>query len=168
MRLIDYTYLQEGLAIISVPNPTSDSGLGRIAEINALIDFVQPQVLKQIMGDTMYDAFMADMAAAPIETRWSNLANQIRNSTTKTSLLVNFVYIEWKRYSNSMSTEHGDYSPQEANMMLMQDWTKNVNIYNNGIDLLEDLYDWIILNVATYPEFEEQGYEFDKLNRFGI
>jgi len=168
-RLIDYTYFQSGYCVIPIYDTTSDIGVAQTAELNAMIDRVQRRILREYLGDDLYDDFMTGLAQSTIATKWTNLKNAIANSSTKASFLTYFVYLEYKNHSNSISTQVGDMKPSEANMVMWEDWSKNANIWNIGMDLWDEFIDWLEDNYVTNGyDMTDIGSEPERINRLGI
>jgi hypothetical protein len=168
-RLIDYTYFQSGMCVIPTYDATSDVGVAQIAELNAIIDKVQRRILREYLGDDLYDAFMTGLGTVPIPTKWSTLKAAIVDSTNKESFLKYFVYIEYKKHSNSISGQVGDLKPQEANIAMWEDWAKNSNLWNIGVDLFDEFVDWLEDNYVTQDyDMTDIGSAPEKINRLGI
>jgi len=143
-----------------------DVGDGQKAFIDNLVTYIQKRVLEQIMDDDLYTDFMAGLAETPVDAKWTAMANQIRNSTAKTSFLTYFVYYEYKKQTMTVSTEHGDGHLQGDNMVMVADVHKNVSLYNAGVELGNDFAEWLDDNKDDYELL--YVYELEKINTFDL
>jgi len=166
MRLIDYLYFQNLPCLIPVNDVDGDVGEAKIAYINDLIDTVQPEILKEIMGEVLYDEFMEGLEETTIDPKWIAMRNEILNSTAKTSFLTYFVYFEDRRMSSSMATEHGDVNIDVVNMQNAHDFAKNARIWNIGADKANVFGSWLLENAEDYDIYTVGT--IDKINRFDL
>jgi hypothetical protein len=59
--------------------------------------------------------------------------------------------------------------PSEANMVMWEDWSKNANIWNIGMDLWDEFIDWLEDNYVTNGyDMTDIGSEPERINRLGI
>lgn len=166
MRLIDYTYFQQEPCLIPVNTVDGDVGAAKIAYIDSLIDAVQPRILKEIIGETLYEELMEGLAEATPDPKWTEMADKIRNETTLKSFLTYFVYIEDRRMSSSIATQAGDFNPQLANMQRSQNMQKNALMWNTGVEQSNDFVLWLRDNMDTYEIYTVGN--IDKVNSFDI
>lgn len=159
MNLIDWTYLQENPCFIPVFDETSNDGEAVIAEIDNFISDVQPEILSDILGVTLYYAFMEGMEEDDPDERWEALADQIRNDTTKKSLLIPFVYFEHLTFSKTITTEAGEMTTAAANAQRAENTKKAAKIFNMGVKMAIKLDDW--LNESEdYPERDATNMKY--------
>ena len=166
MRLIDYTYFATGLTVIPVNDVDGDVGAAQIAYINQLIDKAQPEILREIMGDDLYDEFMTEIAKAVHDSKWDDLKAEIVDTDNLTSFLTYFVYFEHKRQSATVPTEHGEYFVQAQNMQRCIDYTKICSLWNEGARLANEFAEWLLDEKDTYSITSVN--EIDTINEFGI
>lgn len=166
-NLIDDTYFYGDLLIVGIGS-TSQAQLAKTTSVNNFITVYEKDFLRNVLGDDLYDAFMAGMAETTPDTRWTSLANQLRNSTTKYSPIANYVWYKWQQQSQQLVTATGDKSVAEMNMVRSLNYGKYVNVWNAMKMMLDDFYEWLNDNISTYPEYEGSSWYYSTINQFGI
>jgi len=168
MNLIDYTYFED-ICPIPISSPTSDVGLGQIAELNRIIAKVQKRVLIIILGVDLYNEFIAGLDEDDeddIDPKWVAMKDELVDAEGKESPLRYFAFVEWKKYTRSISTLTGDITPEAQGQQTEADNLKTMQLYNEGVDLMEEFYEW--MQEQTDYDWTDTGFLLRKMTRFGI
>ena len=163
MSLIDETYFIYGDCLIPNVNDTGGAGTAIKNAVLALIAKKQPAFLKLVMGDDLYDAYIL----APTEARFVSLLAELIDSTNKISPFADYVWTYWMKTRQVISTESGDKKTTGGGMESSFNLEKQCENWNNMVDACEIVYDWMVTNVADYPEWD-QGFRSEKINPFDL
>ena len=153
MSLIDSTYFLTGG--VAIPNL---SGVGSVPtavaeNLNWYISTYEPKYLSLVLGETLYNAFIAGLAENPIASRWAALRDKLINSTDKTSMITGYVYFFEECARLSFNTGVGHVKPKAQNSEVVVNTYPVRVAYNLSMDEGDALRYWINDNIATYPEF---------------
>jgi hypothetical protein len=169
MSQIDETYFQKGLTYI--PN-TIGTGAFQEAVINNVKNYIarfEPVFLKDLLGDDLYDAYIAGISVLPTPAaRWTALRSQLLDSTNKISPIANFVYYHFQKNQQTQTTQSGDKKTNSPGMENSINSDKVCAAWNEMVKKCADIYDWLEENKATYPEWEGDLYTCDYINIFDI
>lgn len=166
-NLIDYTYFKGEL---NIPNLSVTGGVGTAlqSELNEYIAEYQQQYLRRLLGDDLYEAFETGLASVTPAARWVTLRSQLIDSTNKRSPIAQYVYFCYQNSKHTVVTGSGDKTIGEGNLQPQYPSWKMTQVFNNCVRASEKIYDWIETNKASYPEWEENCFDFDRINSLGI
>ena len=151
----DYFIGEYVIQNIEGTNPVAES---RLELLNAIISRREPEILKHVLGETLYTNLIAGLAEIPIPAKWTNLKNQIINTTAKTSVYTGIMLYYWKNAEMQRNTATG----QTETITPVVNPFQIADLYNADTVLIGYLQNWIRTNIATYPEFD--GKSVAKLN----
>lgn len=180
MATIDASYFFGPLLIAQ----KSDNAAG----IQWFINELEPKLLRDIMGYELYKAYTAGIIAATqkykdiqdgkeytdragIPTKWNGLA--FLYGSSKKSLIANYVYWRWMAKEASISTGTGEKVANAQNASEASPVFKMVRAWNEMVDMIYELAEFLLSNQTDYPEFVEQysripGSLLKKQNVLGI
>jgi len=161
--VIDYTYFQT--PPVAIPNIALTPGpyLARKEELDRYILIYEKKYLREMLGDTLYDLFVA----GPAVERFVTMMAQLRDTDNKISPIANYVYVRYMQDTQKVTTSSGDKETQSPGMINQVNSQKYSSIINDMITMSEDLYDWISDNASDYPEWE-CAFKFERSYLFGI
>ena len=162
MRVIDWTSFQNGLTAIAIHDSASVVGQSIIATINDVIELVEPEIMIELFGSDFYDTFLEALEETSPEAKWITLRNLCIKG------LKFFVYIEYDSRRQTYSTEAGEMSQIAQNQTNRNTFRKHRTLYNAGVTNLQIVYDYINENIEDYPDYEDLGFEFERINAFNI
>lgn len=156
MNLIDRTYF---IGEINIANTEKTYVQERI---DLFITKYQAELLENILGIELYDAFMAGLLVDPLADKWKDLRDGksytdlygVRRkwvgfaNTEKRSPIANYVYYRYKRDDSSITLSMGEAIPKAENATTTDSATKQARAWN-------EMVDWIILMdnfLGTYPD----------------
>ena len=162
--LLTYEYFTSGRAVIYNLTGSGTIETARRADLDVYIYLTEKNILTRLLGDDLYDAFIAGLAASPIAARWTALKNQLVDETNKLSPLVAFVYHKWMQDKATINAEDRDVNSGElqTNVLMI------VDLYNTAIDDMDDVWDWLTENSDDYPEWEGESTTFEHINVMDI
>lgn len=166
MALIDYTYYYSNTLIVGL-GCNSEAEIAKTTEVESFSARYEKKFLRAVLGDDLYDAFIAGFTGTPA-AKWTALANQLRDATAKTSPIANYVWYKWQQQNQQLSTATGDKTATELNLVRSSNYGKYVNVWNAMCEQLDDFYEWLNDNTATYTEWDGTTWEYDTINQFGI
>lgn len=153
---------------------TSSSGVAAAvvavttADLDWFIDKYEPIYLKMVMGDDMYDEFIAGLAADPIDAKWTALRDKLIDSTKKISPIVAYIWYAYKHDKLTHSSEMGELKPNTENASIQSATRKMIDAWNDSMKGAYDVAVWLTENYATYPTQDIDFNDFYTLNDFGI
>jgi len=175
---IDSTYF---VGEILIPNLTGSGVIvtGNVAEVNRFIAKYEPEYLRYVLGDDLYEAFNTaisvnddlgeDEEPAVIEARWLTLQSKLIDSTNKLSPIADYVYHFHALNGISSTTPAGEVQNKAENSEPAYNFDKIINAYNYAVRQGQIILDWVIEHDSDYPEFDtEHTYELKTINNFGI
>jgi hypothetical protein len=164
----------------------SDSSVS--ASLTAFIDEMEPMLLTDFFGYDLYKAYVAGIAGSTqiykdirdgkeytnrqgISTKWRGLI--FTTGSAKKSLIANYVYWHWMRNEASVTTGTGEKVPDAQNASNATPVSKMVRAWNQMVDWLWELSEFLLSNADTYPLFQNQFSRIPwsilkKQNVFGI
>lgn len=167
--LLTYEYFTTGRA--SIPNVAGSETIhvARQNEVIRYIDIYEKKTLRRLLGDDLYNAFAAGMAETTPLTRWTSLANAIRDASLLTSPICAFVWFGWQQDHQTMETTGAQVKYSPADAITSVNVQKMCDVYNDAVADLSDFYDdFLTENAADYPEWEQGSFVFERINPFDI
>jgi hypothetical protein len=168
MSLINNQYFR-GELIIPNLNGTGPVYESRSRSMEEFIAIHEADYLMNILTMFLYDAFMAGISAdSPLE-KWTALKAKLINETLQTSPIANYVYYQYQISKLTDSTTIGETKGVPENATQELNTLKLVRAWNRMVDASDVIWQWLIDNADTYPEFDlDADFPFVKVNRFGI
>jgi len=166
MAVIDSSYF---VGEISIPN-TAGSGAvvtATLAKLNRLISIYEKDYLTKLLGDTLYDEFIA---ALEVPDDWAtDLLAELRDDTLKLSPVAYYVYYFWLRDSVTYVTSNGQAEGNNENAVSSSPALRMSESYNRMVRMTEEVLDYIGDEQATFPSTPETEYTWlRKINTFNI
>ena len=155
MSLIDSTYFinEFSIAGIAGTNPTATANAARL---QAVINRREPQLLKDVLGETLYGEFIAGLAEVSPIQKWVDLKAELIDDSAKLCDYTAIMYYWWLRSEERMQTAVGNTEaihPAVNTVSLAE-------LYNEAIDELKDLQDWVASSASDYPNFDGVVLEY--------
>lgn len=143
-------------------------GSGNDEKIQTYIDSVEPNMLRNLLGCTLYDLFIADIdpiTNKPLTARFLSLYNEFhvdisigsgdqKRSLGMVEMLEGFVYYNFVGDSDFFNTISGNVSNQFSNSLPVN--TMQIGLterYNLGLQTYEAIQWFICENSTDYPEY---------------
>lgn len=138
----------------------------------AMIDDVEQQVLREVLGDYFYNAFVAGLAIDPVDPRWTALKDGVaytlqntvvRNWRGMKAVFVPMVYGRWLHDNYNDWTETGDSVQNSENAELNTPANRIVRAINAASEMIgvEDAFtDYDRMN-TLYGYLESTGTLYD-------
>lgn len=169
-NLLTYQYFLSGRVSIKGLTGVDTGGVvtAKRSELDSYIAVVEKKILKRLLGDDLYAAFIVGLATTPIAARWTALKAQIVDTTALTSPLTAFVWHMWLTDHQVQNMANGQVKFSASDAVPMANAQMICDVYNTAVDELSDIYDWIETNAATYPEWEQEAFDFSYINPFDI
>jgi hypothetical protein len=165
---IDHTYLIDDK---KVPNLTDLSPVGTSlqTQVQRFINKYEPEYLKMVLGETLYNEVIAGLAVLPTpDAKWTALKSKFVDSTNKLSPIANYVFrkLVQKTKIYWIQTGEGENTVQYTREQLSDSW--NDMVYQTA-----EICEWLQDNLTTYPNFAlNDGEDLTKFitldNEFGI
>jgi hypothetical protein len=168
MSLIDQSFF---IGSIKIPNLTG-VGIVPAANLENLYWFMatyEPEYLRIVLGDTLYNAFIAGLKVVPIEDKWQNLRSKLIDSTNKISPIAGYVYYHIERDRLTSTSSLGQVKPASENSEVTINTDKMTQAFNSSVREGTVVRDWLSENTNTYPEYTESELaELRTINNYGI
>lgn len=162
MSAIDTSYFYGDLTIAQI------SQASNAAALQIFIDAKEEELLTKLLGYPLLKLYKAGITAntqiyEDIRdgkeytdslgklTKWVGLAFTI--GTAKKSLIANYVYWHWIRDNYSFTTGSSEKKTDLAINALPDE--KLVRAWNEMVNWNTALYEFLTVNIATYPDFED-------------
>ena len=151
-NLIDSTYFK---GMLQLPNLTGTGVVtdAAIENLNWYIATYEPKYLRLVLGETLYNAMIAGLAANPIDARWTALKNKLIDSTNKLSCITGYVFYHAERGRFTSSVQGGQAKAKGTNSEIVTNTQPMRTAYDESIISGAELRIWLSDNSATYPEF---------------
>lgn len=162
-NLIDVTYFQERLDIPQINQVAVEE------RVNAYITRFEPEFMTQLLGYEFYQLFLTDIATQRmidlkdgktytynnVQYRFNGLLYVIGSGDTavKQSCIANYVYWNLVNDSATILTGTGAAVTQSENVDRVSPTWKLAQVWNEMIDMIISLRDFLIRNKDTYPEY---------------
>ena len=153
MSLLDSTYFLTGGVAIPNLQGVGPATVATVENLNWYIATYEPKYLRLVLGETLYNAFIAGLAVVPIASKWTALRDKLRNATDKTSMITGYVYFFEECARLSFNSGVGQVKPKTQNSEVVVNTYPVRTAYNLSMDEGDALRYWINDNIATYPEF---------------
>lgn len=155
--LIDLTYFTGEILVAQRSQPEVQEDLTR------LVAKYEPKVLTDLMGKTMYAAFIAGLAEETPDAKWINLKNGVPGewmglaNATKLSLIANYVYCMWSRKENTQTAGIGTVVPKAENATKIAPVDNYVRAWNEMVDWICELHAYLLAHPSDYPDYRYEG-----------
>jgi len=150
MALIDRTYFTCELDIPRTSNVDVQ------ARLNKFIDKYEKEFLKLLLSDALYTEYWANITYQGVElddeymdVKWSNL----RSKVTK-NMIACYVYFYWMRDAAQQNTGIGVVESKAENATVVSGSWKMVRAWNEMVDGILELYDFLDLNKEVYTTWK--------------
>lgn len=157
--IIDLTYFHGLINIPQLSQPyVSDS-------VDSFIVEFERDILIKILGLRMYNAFMAGLTESVVEQRWQDLRDGVEYNnkewmgfanSRKKSLIANYVYYWYTRDQVTQTTGVGESATKTENAVRVSPAGKQTRAWNEMVNWIADLYEFLKYKSADYPEFKPQ------------
>ena len=163
----DSTYF---IGEIFLPNLTGSlpEVTANVNEVNRFIAKYEPEYLIAVLGQSLYDAFVAGIKEAEPAARWTALDGRLIDSTNKISPIADYVYYHIQEYRITATTAIGEVEQAAENAIISLNTGKMAKAYNNSVRKGIAIREWLSENSVTYPEYVESDFSLSTLNTFGI
>lgn len=163
MATVDKTYFFGELVLSGVQSTAGEAAL------NLIIDSRERELLLKLFGYELYKNYIAGIAAGSPAQKWLDLRDgkeytngsgvldkwpglRFTIGTSKQSLIANYVYWHYVRDNHTFTTGSGEKkSPLAINAFPD---AKIVRAWNQMVDWNYQLHDFLTVNIADYPEYE--------------
>jgi hypothetical protein len=183
MSLINNTYF---IANLDLPGK-GNAGVTEL--LNIMIGRYEPELLQKALGygfaKLFTDAIAAATEQAPLAQRWIDLRDGkeyvvdgrtfkwkgFADSTLKISLIANYVYYKYRKYTATLTDNIGESKPKSINADSVSANQKMVDAWNGMVEMLYSLYHFLDNNADTYPEYDgslTDIYILQNINTFGL
>lgn len=152
-NLIDKTYFSGDIHLVGIDNE-GIVGTAANTELSAFIAEYEHIYLLDVLGETLYTAFIAGLAQVVPETKWINLKNKFVDKVKKTSPIADFVFFHLINSKVTQSTQTGEVIPNVQNSVSASNLNKIVEPFNRSVLAGYRIIVWIKNNLADYPEFD--------------
>ena len=130
MILIDKTYFKSGLTKIANLNTTSVESEGRATDINDFIETYEPEFLNELLGYDFYEEFINGLSQSVVDQKWTDLKAQIVDTSSKKSVIANYVWFRYWQQIQQTSTETGDKQITGGNLTAYTNLNKACQVWN--------------------------------------
>lgn len=162
MILTDYTYFTGQLTIAQLSQPEVRE------DLDVLIEREEPKYLKQLLGISFYNAFIAGIEPiSGAEDRWLNILNGLEyeqnsrwyewigfENDLKQSPAANYIYTQYLKKEVEQTTGIGQVKPATENGSLASATPKIVRAWNEMVDWQIGLIRYLNANKSIYPEWK--------------
>lgn len=143
MPLIDASYFIGGINLPNISQPAV------LENLDVFINKYEKKFLKLLLGDALYDLFIAGIAEDPIAEIWTDLKSLLVNSQDKESPIANYVYYYYTRDRATQTVGMGEVKPSGENGSIASPVTKQVRAWNEMVDFVRGFE----LDMEIYPEW---------------
>jgi hypothetical protein len=164
---ISTEYLKNGF--VTIPNIDGSNEINTAIKntLELYIGIKEPQYLLLMLGADLYAEYLLGIAVVPTPlAKWTNLKNQLLNSTLKISPIANYAYFFYAQ--EKISKEISEETPNFFT------FNRCVQAWNEMVKMNLVIYKFLFDNIDTYtsfaPDYENEQYLelFKPLNNFGI
>lgn len=167
MPLIDSTYFVDEIQIAGLENTVDSTG----SKVSGFINKYETRYLKELLGDDLYNSFIAGLAEEPVLPKWTALLNQLVNNETKESPIANYIYYYYSRNKATETVGIGEMKPNTENGSMASAVQKQVRAWNEMVDWNFEVAKFISENEDDYGPFIWINYHFhndDILDSIGV
>lgn len=144
---IDYTYFYDDKKI---PNLTDLGPVGTSlqTQLQRYINRWEPEYLKMVLGETLYNEAIAGLAVVPVDAKWTALKAKFVDATNKLSPIADYIYrkLVQKKKIFWIQTGEGEGTVQFTRESLSSSW-------NDMVYATVDIVEWLEDNSITYPNY---------------
>ncbi len=179
MPYIDLTYFSWGLNIAQLSQPSVQN------RVNAYIQQYEAEFMVKLFGLEFYNLFVAELATARMQSlligvtytysgntyRWNGLQYVIGsgNTAVKQSPIANYVYWHYLQDTAEVTIGIGTGVTTGENVTRTSPIRLQVKAWNDMIDMIISLRDYITRNPTQYPEYKSSQVEwFCHQNEFNL
>ena len=152
MSLIDSTYFIREIHIAGLSNTVDSTN----SLLSGFITKYEARYLKELMGETMYNEFIAGLKEDPISDKWINLKNKIVFADTKESPIANYVYFFYQKNLTTTTSGIGETRNSSENSDRASAYKKMVDSWNEMVKWNYDVVKFINDNIADYPDYKPE------------
>jgi hypothetical protein len=148
-------------------------------DLEWLIAEYEPKLLENLLGYPLYKLFVAGIIAntqiyKDIRdgkeytnsrgelVKWKGLS--FGEAPLKKSLIANYVYFYWLKKNNSSTTVSGEKTTKTENAEASSPRYKAARAWNDMVEMNKQLRDFLLANLATYPEYIDPLTRYPKNN----
>lgn len=169
---------------------SSTEDLAVAEDLQGLIDKYEPKILRELFGKTMYREFIDEIDGGSPAQKWTDLLEGVEDewmgltNDRELSLIANYVYYFWARKENTQTVGIGTVKVKAENAVKVAPVEKYVRAWNEMVDWICALHEYIMDHIADYPDYAWKGYHspckkchcgccsrkfpFAKINSFGL
>jgi len=161
---------------LMIPNisGTTVTELSNLHQLNIAIAKYEPLYLEELLGEDLYTAYAAGIAAVSPLAKWTALRDKIYVTNLTLGIgfspAADYVYFHFMRNQATVSLMNTEGIPDHENFTAASVNQKIVAAWNDMVRLSDEIQDWLDedTQLATYPEWltAEHTY-FDKINIYG-
>jgi len=161
--------------------PNTVTGSATESALLAAITIYEKEILIKLLGRSLYDLFIAGLAAGSPLAKWTDLRDGKDMTFTVNGymvtvhfegvkkLIVPYVYYYYRRNEATMTGGMFDVSAKAENGTAISPYLKMVNAWNRLIELYGDLPDWWITpdEINSYEHYDDlpTAYNFLLVNK---
>ena len=146
MNLIDKSYFTKELHIGDLSN-TRD---GSPDMLNLYIERYQKEYLTILLGNDLYNEFMAGLELEPVPQEWTDLLNEIVDSTLKVSPIANYVYYFWQQQNYTKNVGIGQVKNKAENSIVVRPYDQQVYAWNEMVKMSDKVFKYIEQPIYIY------------------
>lgn len=146
----------------------SDSSVS--ANLQALINELEPALLTYLLGYDLYKQYLDGIVIVSPAAKWTAIRDgkeytnrqgvltkwkglKYTEGTTPRSLIANYVYWHWMQNEASETTGTGEKVAANQNAVNASPANKMVRAWNEMVDMINELVEFLMSDQSTYPEF---------------
>jgi len=167
--LIDYTYFTSGRLALTGLSGNDVINDSNIDELEQFIAIYEKWALKRLFGKDLYAAFVTDMETVPVPSRWTPvIALLLPDTTRKLSPLANLIYYGYISDKQALLAAGQHVKIQTTDTIATGAPLLMTQLYNEAVDDLSDVYDYISENSSDFPEWDGDAFAFAHINFLDI
>jgi hypothetical protein len=163
---------------ILIPNisGTSTQEQANLLPLQIAMAKYEPMYLKMLLGEDLFTAYVAGIAAGSPDAKWVTLNNMIYYTDaaltaagTGISPVADYVYFYYQRSQATLTLTNSEVKAAHENFTVDSPAEKMIAAWNDMVRLSGEIQSYIIDN--DYPEFftsKVQPTVFTRINSFGI
>ena len=128
----------------------------------------EKEFLIKIMGETMYDEFIAGLDVGSPDAKWTALRNELRDETAKQSPIAAYVWYHYRLDKVTASGSFGETQAKGENSTPASSAGKLRNAWNYANTEAYKVAEWIGERMSTYTTADIDLNRFYLNNDFGI
>ena len=135
------------------------SEVENLATLNAIISKYQPKFLEMLLGEDLYAEYAAAIALSPTSGVWFDLQSQIYQAATLESPIANYVYFKFWKNAATTTLKSGEAQSKFENSDTATIGVKMVRAWNEMVDQVDDIREWINDHASDYPTWGTETVE---------